>query len=1431
MVDNLLTVGKYILFCVPVIMLGRSLGKVNMEKNERRHQFLLPFIALLFVLLTTELVHTLNDFVVNLMYAIPNLLKTIGGFLPGIFGQIFRTAGNILKKVVEASGFSYAMFLMTNITLVDIYFVVKQAYIIIIRKIISKDSLVHEVYDMLYQAVCGRIYGYDKDSTSYYLNEKFVQPKNILEVTYNLGIYICAGIMIVTYILYTKGELKSVFYPAFTMILISEIFFFLDGTTKYNPSDNVSGEDDSAVKTANYTLLRNVLRGIFGDKVLAENTVVNSILDRQKTNDEVIRVLSESKDEKIADFASYIRKLNLAGEEIDHDYLNSAVELLNKQSILFNNPFYNDLSPYIFYPMNMEILQHKKVLIISGRHAIESDIEEWVRNGLEKVTNIPDMWNIGVLKADKNDDPDVGILTNSDVYNLALHEKYSDFFRNVGYVVIIEPSRLVSTAQIGLSLLIKKCRGEEENQITYCMCDKNCDGLVDAMSHILLTSITEVSATKKNTGTSSYMCWDTDDEYWHHRIIPGVSRYLGMGTELSVVGLRSQISKVQWFGGNAFPVIDMRWIYNQYFYALMKYASLPAKQETLSERMSAHINLWSAKKEDCCYVTVEDESYNMFEILRNFSTRAKTQGFVNVISTDYLLKEYMAVNAQIFESDAKAIPYVSADYVRSNRNSALKMILMMSAGTVNEGILKKEFSLMGINIFDLKKQLWFEIFKCYSNADTLAGLPEEYEDAVSEAAKFELQISRKKRNPINIDVIQDRYEFNEKTGENDHVFLINDSDFVSCCVDELKSAGYVAEDEKGDKYYLGSELTGHIYQKYLPGQFLTFGGKYYEMRYLTSDGQVLLRRAADHINGRVSYRQMRRYSLSGICASEHIGDQKQIGNTKIVHEYADIDVSTPGYYQMQNYNDFSTARKVLFEGDKSGIPQRQYFNKEILRIDLPDESGSFTDDVRYTLTLIVNEIFRSLFAENYPYIVALTDCSFAGASKKCEPMTYSLEHVDGKISKNSIYIVEDSQLDLGLMAAVERNLHRILEIAADYLAWHEEYLTGISSSSAVDEEATFIIKEEPPKKERGVGGIIDKIRGGQRPEGKAPAEPEVEGTEDADESSDSFVKTVETTLHSVDVNVSSDGDTDADDKSGNMRKRKPYAQRHYLLYGFDSVPENVDIQNTYLYLSEMGFSNNSLRQARDGQKLTAVVDKIINDGKMYKEHCDFCGAAISGAEAETLADGRIRCMNCSATAIKTGEECLSIFMDTKRNYEAFFNVSFNADIRIEMVNSKKLHKSLNKTFVPTSEMDGRTLGVARYISGEYIIMIENGSPRMASIMTIAHELTHIWQFLNWDAKKIKKLYGRKLELEIYEGMAEWAEIQYAYLINEPSVAKRAELSTLMRDDEYGRGFFRYRSNYPLTTGPVLTKQTPFLDKQMPLGREYCGDIVKADSGK
>ncbi|MEE1086668.1 MAG: transglutaminase-like domain-containing protein [Schaedlerella sp.] len=1120
MIDLVINALKMLMALLPVLLLCLMGKRINLPKQDRNKQYLMPVVAVIYVIIMMILSEPLNVWLISFIQWIPKALAALGTFFTGKLPEfISRGLLNLsasMSSFLDGLNLNFWIFFLANIVIMLLYFLVKKVSLRIMIRDAEDSSLYKELTEIFYE--------YFSEKGRWCIKESFVQARKLLEVFFYTALTISFVLMAFSIRFYRDGLMRTIFYPVFGIIVVGELFFYLDGATKREYIKNILGEDEDAYKIVNYSLLRKFLRSLFADKLLVENTSVNSALSYGVTNDEIIREMEKDEDPKITSFAAYVKALNAAGFQLDHNYLSSTRDLLNGKSILFNNPFYNDLIPYAFYPMNRRLLSHKKVLVILGRHAIEEDIRTWIEKGIEAVTNIPFIWKIGVL-SEEEQELDIGILTRSDVLNIQLHNVNQDFLSEVGYVVIVEPSKLIATAQIGLNMVVKQCRKDDNDDIVYCMCDKNCDGLVDAMSHILMTSITEVSATKKHLGTSSYMCWESDGEYLHHRLIPNISRYLGLGTELSFAALKNQVSKAKWYGGESFPVADIKWIDKQYYYDLMKYAGLPTSQDAMDQHFETSANFWSAEVEENNYFTVEDESCNMFEIVRNFATRSTGQGFINVISTEYLLKDYMADNASIFETDAKAIPYIVADYARTERNTILRIILMMSTFSICEEELKKELSLMGIKVYSLKEQLWYELYKCYAVISQINELPEEYEKAVTYVSTKELVLNGKR---IDISLFCTKEIYNIRTGNFEIAYSIENKEFLSSCISELKSAGYVAEDEKGQKYYLGAELSGHIYQRYLPGQFFTFGGKYYEMQYLTADNQILVRRAADHINGRPTYRQLREYTICGERESDKIGSHQDISGMKITKAYADIKVETSGYYKMEKYNDFETAKKVSFEGEKNGIPKRNYCNKEILKIQFTEKSSEFTDNVRYTITTLMNEVFKTIFAENQPYICALTDTSFMKEDSVKTPLTYGFKAENCNLEKNTIYILEDSQLDLGLIIAVERNLERILQIIQDYLEWHKQKLAD--SLNPPPEPVQPIEFEEPEEKEekeeepkefgakvkKAIKNILEKIKkwfgrfkkkkGTEEQDKPKDVDPEEKGIKEEDDFEDNKIK-------------------------------------------------------------------------------------------------------------------------------------------------------------------------------------------------------------------------------------------------------------------------------------------------------------------------------------
>jgi hypothetical protein len=82
--------------------------------------------------------------------------------------------------------------------------------------------------------------------------------------------------------------------------------------------------------------------------------------------------------------------------------------------------------------------------------------------------------------------------------------------------------------------------------------------------------------------------------------------------------------------------------------------------------------------------------------------------------------------------------------------------------------------------------------------------------------------------------------------------------------------------------------------------------------------------------------------------------------------------------------------------------------------------------------------------------------------------------------------------------------------------------------------------------------------------------------------------------------------------------------------------------------------------------------------------------------------------------------------------------------------------------------------------GKLTVLVENGSPRNHTLSTLAHELTHIWQFEN--------LQVDQLPIEELEGFASWVEVHMMTQIGEVPYANMLKEQLENRQDPYGRGY-------------------------------------------
>ena len=1006
---------------LPFILFAFLNSKANVKKENRHRQYLMPVFAVVYSAVALIFLDRLSAFLREKILSVADMLDKF--YLSFI--------SNFIRDLYETWGVFLSLILFNTVALLA-YIVVKRIITAILGKLrVRRNTFIGSVVDLFYS--------YDETESRWYIKEHFGQARTFIKTIYFASCAVSALALLISCALCMKHLVSAPFYPVFAVIIIGEMAFFIDGLTpEEGEKSDLSVQTDKSRRIAMYPLLRKPLRALFGDKLSAEGTTVNNGGMNGGAIEDILADLEKNHGHVGQNYAEFIRKKMEAGLKPNVDYVRSGYELTTGKSLLFNTPFYDKLNPYVFYAINRELLTGGKVLVVLGRHGTEDDLQAWLEGGMYSVSNIPDLWKIGVLNGQKTDEdslPDIGIISRSGVHDLDIHKTNLPFLRKVSFVIVVEPSRLVTTAQIGLNLLIKCCG--EERAITFCSVDRNCDGLVDALSHMLMTNITEVSATEYPHGMSSFMYWTADNDYLQHRILPGVSRCLGMGTEFSMVALKNQVKNTVWYGGEAFPVLDARWIARQYYYDLLDYAHLPTNQETFDKSFQASFNMCNERVNDYSFITVEDDRNNLFETRRNFATIAEEQGFVNVISSEYMLREYMSENTQMFTVDAKAIPYITADYARTKRNAILSLCLRLCIDSVKEETLDRQMVMLNIETNDPVSVLWQEvcvIFGTGTQTDKLGNPVLCVTGRDGKTVSFEKGAT-----------VLFKRAYSVESGKFESVYTIENAEFSRLILDDLQNASYIAEKENKD-VYIGTELKGHVYQKYMPGQFFTLNGKYYEMASTATDNRILVRRASEHIGGRLSYRQIRNYTIHHLEDSHLMGALKSVNNIDIHYQYADFSVETPGYWKLRAHNDFDNGDLVKV----NGVPDRLYRHKEILRFDFSKLGDAFTDSVRMTLTNLLNEVFVTLFADNQPFISAVTPGNFEA------PLTYSLTMDEGlEGADKCIFIIEDSQLDIGLLIAVERNVNRIFQIVADYLAWNDEKI-----------EESIRLQNMPPEEEK-----------------------------------------------------------------------------------------------------------------------------------------------------------------------------------------------------------------------------------------------------------------------------------------------------------------------------------------------------------------------------
>lgn len=945
----------------------------NVPRERRHQQFALPIVALIYATAAAVVLYLFND------------------WFDRILGWIFH-----LVPFLEGLYQTRWLYTIENVIIIAAFLVIKFAYRNLAKLLFSGERFIGS-------GIVEQVYDYDVASGRWNVKTRLSHLRQFLGAMFIASLIVTGLLVIAMNLLPAAPAFAAIAFPSLAVLVLGEVFYALRGCTRDEAADSMVGEGDASTRVVNYAALRDVYRQRFASRVIQDDVDLSN--PNSLSTHQALTELQQSEAHIEQLFGSYFDHAKINGLQIDENLVHASLSMLRGTSTLISTPFYPDLTEYLALPTYIRLLNGGKCLIVMGRDSASDDVTSWFEGALEGITGVPDLWSVGPLLAGHSYDLDVGVLSLADVHNHALLAEYDDFFREVETVLLVEPSRLLATGQLGMSVVVSRlARGETP---VYVAIDRNHDGLVDALSHLLKVNLTNVVATSQVLGASSEMVWNADGPHLAAQIMPGVARYLGVGTEIAAVAMKYQVSQVEWVGGDKFPVTDMSWIAGQYYGKINAFAEIDLSQRSLETALHARSNPLSLERTQHRFLIIEDELSNVYESIRLFATRSTESGFINLISEDYLLRDYMVGNHDLFSSDAKAIPSIVPDYARTRRNTVLRLLVMLSAFDVEESVLLRELELVGC-------------------------IPVEHEDIEAEYLEAPVILLLKDLIDTYLGVretlIKPMIPRGGLRGEHDEMrYRLVAGTALDGVIAQMGPAYYLVEDEAEGRDFIGSCMHNHVQQTVLPGQFLTVAGKYYEVQQIEAAGrreEVVLRRAAEHITGRPVYRQLRTFTLG----SQRIADSsapREAGAEVIVERIVvSLSVQTHGYLDLPQRSQLAEARVVSVPL----LAPRNYVEKEALRLSMPGASP----EVRRTIALLLNEMFVTVFPSGHPFITAVTEDQERSFGNLLPELSGT------EADDEAIYILEDSLVDLGLTVAVERHWRRLLETITDYLEWVEQ---------------------------------------------------------------------------------------------------------------------------------------------------------------------------------------------------------------------------------------------------------------------------------------------------------------------------------------------------------------------------------------------------------
>jgi hypothetical protein len=939
----------------------------NLKKKERGFQ--VPDVLLAIILVSAS--------VLFIKYIITPVLNLFSWIL-GIFGVTF----------VRGSIFANILFILFIILLYSVF------------KLILKYFLIKKIYPFLYSHFKRISFPYIINPDGEFLISgewSFLKTLSKSVIWIALPVYL--AFLVLSLLLPSPLNIPP--FLVFSIFVLIEIFFYLNGNIKILSGDKVTGEDARFGRIINFDNLWEDYQKIWPDKILLANRYMNPSPEIKTDN-----ILNQ-------DDAMLLKARGFKINFTDQDILDQAI---NKDcDIIVNNIILEKFAPVLTSIVNHKLIEGRNVLILLPTHDSLNEKTNyaeyflgWFNEWLIKINGDVDHWSAQYFHKLEDSNPDICnnlILSTAD-HLLDKKTLGNTWFDELGLVIVFYTlddfqSNLVETKTL-LRILEKSKRS-----IQLVALSNEYRNLQDSIEQNLELRL------KKSERSYLYTTPEQSiySLFWKAEGSPSYHSRVFAGDPFEHIDIEALIALLC-----TRPFIDHAEVINNGRQTLEESCEeLVRKREHILQDILeiTDINSYQQKiripvisdivaTEPEKVLFVRDRENNLITSYRKWTSFGENDILLNIISLPYLLREYLIGNFDFF-SKSPLYP-VSPKLFQNEFNSAIEILFKLLIGRISsEDILKiiqrvRPETKHSQELFSLLRKE-FNIdenrFKLYlKSSEEFEFIHEDGKDMFKSVRYYEL-------------------DYSIMSSVKDLWFLRR--------VKIIDNSGSIIKETDYD----------HLYQDYLPGQIVSINGRPYKIKNFNENSFTL---DAEFLNSERFFLFYRNKLEVGIDKIREIrAEEKDIICKSLLT--VKFSVHTHGYYQfLTNYSNIKTDYAYY---PLRNIPVRNYLNGRALAIEI-DSMSYDSQNVRLTIVLLLNELMKTLFPFHHNYLIIGTedleipeDYDFVFTRLSSKESDVNLK----KSGKLRLLFLEDSVKDIGLISSIFDNIDYIFKIIDDYISW------------------------------------------------------------------------------------------------------------------------------------------------------------------------------------------------------------------------------------------------------------------------------------------------------------------------------------------------------------------------------------------------------------